>query len=218
MRRILIMTFLIFLVYTGISQDNKKNSISLGFGSVVSTKMDSFSPVIDLSYRRNLTDKLGLNVGYKIKDCSYDKECFDYTLDVYGNNYFYTERPNLLTYSLTVGVSYNLKLYENLYLVPKFDVGLGFSKLTNTRTYSKDGSTSTSLLGGGLTSSIIPSVNIEYNFVKFKIFCSYTYEMLFKTEIIDDFYITIIDVEWLSILTTDYYFLGDFKLGVALKF
>lgn len=42
--------------------------------------------------------------------------------------------------------------------------------------------------------------------------------MLFKTEIIDDFYITIIDVEWLSILTKDYYFLSDFKLGVAFKF
>ena len=40
MKRMLIMTFLIFLVSTGISQDNKKNSISLGFGSVVSDKAD----------------------------------------------------------------------------------------------------------------------------------------------------------------------------------
>ena len=214
----LIMTFLFFLVFTGIAQDNKKNSISLGFGSVVSTKMESFSPVIDLNYRRNLTDKLGLNFGYKFKDCSYDKVCFHYSFDSYGNRYFYIDEPNLLTYSLTVGLTCNLRLYENLYLVPKFDVGLGFSKLTDTTTYSKTGSTYTHLLGGGLTSSIIPSINVEYNFVKFKIFCSYTYEMLFLTEIIDDFYITIIDVHWLSILTTDYYFLGDLKLGVAFKF
>ena len=76
MKRMLIMTFLIFLVSTGISQDNKKNSISLGFGSVVSTKIESFSPVMDVCYRRDFNNGLGINLGYRYKDCNYDEVCF----------------------------------------------------------------------------------------------------------------------------------------------
>lgn len=47
--------------------DNKKNSINLSAGSVVSAKMESFSPAIDLSYRREFFKGLGLNIGYKFK-------------------------------------------------------------------------------------------------------------------------------------------------------
>lgn len=215
MKNILIVLIICAMSLLCEAQDNNKNSISLGFGSVVSTKMESFSPVIDLTYRKDLTDKLGLNIGYKFKDCNYDKVCVQRTIDVYGNLHFYTDSPNLLTHSAIIGLAYKLRLSENIYLVPILDLGLGFSKMTRTWTYSKNGHTGIGSLGRGLTSSINPSINIEYNFKKFKILCSYTYEMLF---VIGEFYKPNLMVHWLDIFTTDYYFLGDFKLGVAYKF
>ena len=63
MKKVLFISFLLIMTFVLNAQDNKRNSISLGFGSVISNKIDSYSPVVDLSYRRNLTDKLGLNVG-----------------------------------------------------------------------------------------------------------------------------------------------------------
>mgnify|MGYP003557289959 FL=1 len=67
MKRMIIITFLFFLVFAGIAQDNKKNSISLGFGSVVSTKIESFSPVMDVCYRRDFNNGLGINFVYRYK-------------------------------------------------------------------------------------------------------------------------------------------------------
>ena len=120
------MTFLIFLVYTGISQDNKKNSISLGFGSVVSTKMDSFSPVIDLNYRRNLTDRLGLNVGYKFKDCSYDT-IYELRSNETISKYTVQYKGVFESNSVYFGLTYNIEIANQLYIVPIFNIGVGYA-------------------------------------------------------------------------------------------
>lgn len=72
MRKALLISFLLMMTFVLNAQDNKKNSISLSTGPVLSNKMESFSPVIDLTYRRNLTDKFGLDVGCKFKGCSCD--------------------------------------------------------------------------------------------------------------------------------------------------
>lgn len=216
MKRVLMMLMFLVLVSSLCSaQSDKRNSISLGLGSVANTRMELFSPVVDLSYRRDFHNGLGLNIGYKFKYCNYDKVCVRYAIDDYGNHHYYTDSPSLLTHSIIIGLAYNLRLCENLYLVPILDLGLGFYKLTNIWAYSKNGYTGIEILDRNLTSSIIPSINIEYNFKRTKIFCSYTYEMLFVTG--EPYKLNNV-VLWLDIYATDYYFLGYFKLGVAYKF
>ncbi|MBQ8223315.1 MAG: hypothetical protein IJZ87_08255 [Bacteroidales bacterium] len=49
MRKALLISFLLMMTFVLNAQDNKKNSISLSAGSVVSNKMESFSLVIDLA-------------------------------------------------------------------------------------------------------------------------------------------------------------------------
>lgn len=216
MRRILIMTFLIFLVYTGISQDNKKNSISLGFGSVVSTKIESFSPVMDVCYRRDFNNGLGINLVYRYKDCNYDEVCFLGYDDNGDISSVRSNKPNLLNKSFIAGLTYNLKIYKDWFIVPMFNIGVGYGVVKNTVTHSWDNSVHTLTLGNGMDISVIPSVNIEYNFNRIRLFCSYSYEMLFEIDR-SRFYMPNIDVDWYTILG-DYYFVGDLKLGVAFKF
>ena len=75
MKRYVLIIMLLCVCFASEAQnDNKKNSISLGFGSVVTTKMESFSPTVDLSYRRDVFKGFGLNVGYKFKGISIN--CF----------------------------------------------------------------------------------------------------------------------------------------------
>ena len=197
MRRMLIMTFLIFLVYTGIAQESqKKNSISLGFGSVVSTKIESFSPVMDVCYRRDFNNGLGINFGYRYKDCNYDKVYF-WGYDDNGDiSSVRSNKLNLLNKSFIAGLTYKLEFYGDWSVVPMFNIGL--------------------TLGNGVDISVIPSVNIEYNFDRIRLFCSYSYEMLFEIDR-DRFYMPVINLDWYAILG-DYYFVGDLKLGVAFKF
>lgn len=216
MKRMLIMTFLIFLVYTGISQDNKKNSISLGFGSVVSTKIESFSPVMDVCYRRDFNNGLGINLGYRYKDCNYDEVCFLVYDDNGDISNVRSNKPNLLNKSFIAGLTYNLKIYKDWFIVPMFNIGVGYGVVKNTVTHSWDNSVHTHSLGNGTDISVIPSVNIEYHFDRIRLFCSYSYEMLFEIDR-GRFYMPNIDVDWYTILG-DYYFVGDLKLGVAFKF
>ena len=216
MKRMLIMTFLIFLVSTGISQDNKKNSISLGFGSVVSTKMDSFSPVIDLNYRRNLTDKLGLNVGYKYKDCSYDTVCqvnSDGVINTWSDIY----KVNSTLGSVYLGLTYNIKIVGNIYIVPQFNVGLGYASQTCYILDNKWIGVPYLERNRGVFAYINPSVNVEYDINRFRIFCSYSYDMSFvKTGFKNPF--TTCDVKPYERIKMNNYFLSDLKLGIAFRF
>ena len=215
MKRMLIMTFLIFLVSTGISQDNKKNSISLGFGSVVSTKMDSFSPVIDLNYRRNLTDRLGLNVGYKFKDCSYDtiyELRSNETISKYTVQYKGVFKSN----SVYFGLTYNIEIANQLYIVPIFNIGVGYAIYDYTIPNQYIGDV-VEYEDCNKFIYINSAVNIEYNVRLFKIFCSYSYDMPF---IKNGFKSPFFDLEARTnrVFKTNYYFLSDLKLGVAFKF
>lgn len=217
MRRMLIMTFLIFLVYTGIAQESqKKNSISLGFGSVVSTKIESFSPVMDVCYRRDFNNGLGINFGYRYKDCNYDKVYF-WGYDDNGDiSSVRSNKLNLLNKSFIAGLTYKLEFYGDWSVVPMFNIGIGYGVVKNTVTHSWDNSVHALTLGNGVDISVIPSVNVEYNFDRIRLFCSYSYEMLFEIDR-DRFYMPVINLDWYAILG-DYYFVGDLKLGVAFKF
>ena len=216
MKRMLIMTFLIFLVSTGISQDNKKNSISLGFGSVVSTKMDSFSPVIDLNYRRNLTDRLGLNVGYKFKDCSYDT-VYQVNSDGVINTWSDIYKVNSTLGSVYLGLTYNIKIVGNIYIVPQFNVGLGYASQTCYILDNKWIGVPYLERNRGVFAYINPSVNVEYDINRFRIFCSYSYDMSFvKTGFKNPF--TTCDVKPYERIKMNNYFLSDFKLGIAFRF
>ena len=216
MKRMLIMTFLIFLVYTGISQDNKKNSISLGFGSVVSNKIDSYSPVVDLSYRRNLTDKLGLNVGCKFKDCSYDT-VYQVNSDGVINTWSDIYKVNSTLGSVYLGLTYNIKIVGNIYIVPQFNVGLGYASQTCYILDNKWIGVPYLERNRGVFAYINPSVNVEYDINRFRIFCSYSYDMPF---IKNGFKSPFFDLEARTnrVFKTNYYFLSDLKLGVAFKF
>ena len=97
-----------------------------------------------------------------------------------------------------------------------FNIGVGYGVLKNTATHSWDNSVYTTSLGNGTNISIIPSINIEYNFDKIRLFCSYSYEMLFIINR-SRFYIPTINVHWYPILA-NYYFVGDFKLGIITIF
>ena len=211
----LIMTFLIFLVSTGISQDNKKNSISLGFGSVVSTKMDSFSPVIDLNYRRNLTDKLGLNVGYKYKDCSYDT-VYQVNSDGVINTWSDIYKVNSTLGSVYLGLTYNIKIVGNIYIVPQFNVGLGYASQTCYILDNKWIGVPYLERNRGVFAYINPSVNVEYDINRFRIFCSYSYDMSFVKTGFNPF--TTCDVKPYERIKMNNYFLSDLKLGVAFRF
>lgn len=215
MKRMLIMTFLIFLVSTGISQDNKKNSISLGFGSVVSTKMDSFSPVIDLNYRRNLTDKLGLNVGYKYKDCSYDT-VYQVNSDGVINTWSDIYKVNSTLGSVYLGLTYNIKIVGNIYIVPQFNVGLGYASQTCYILDNKWIGVPYLERNRGVFAYINPSVNVEYDINRFRIFCSYSYDMSFVKTGFNPF--TTCDVKPYERIKMNNYFLSDLKLGVAFRF
>lgn len=210
------MTFLFFLVFTGIAQDNKKNSISLGLGSVVSTKMESFSPVIDLTYRRNLTDRLGLNVGYKFKDCSYDTVYELRVNEEISPMVPYKYKGVFKSNSVYLGLSYNIKIVDKLYLIPIINIGVGLAIYDYTIPNIYIGEVYTYDMRG-MFFYINPTVNIEYNIGLFKIFCSYSYDRPFiKNGFKSPFY----DSEARSNRTfkTDYYFLSDLKLGVAFRF
>lgn len=215
MKRMLIMTFLIFLVYTGISQDNKRNSISLGFGSVVSNKMDSFSPVIDLNYRRNLTDRLGLNVGYKFKDCSYDT-IYELRSNETISKYTVQYKGVFESNSVYLGLTYNIEIANQLYIVPIFNIGVGYAIYDYTIPNQYIGDV-VEYEDCNKFIYINPAVNIEYNVRLFKIFCSYSYDMPF---IKNGFKSPFFDLEARTnrVFKTNYYFLGDLKLGVAFKF
>ncbi|MBE6342452.1 MAG: hypothetical protein E7065_03565 [Lentimicrobiaceae bacterium] len=216
MKRMLIMTFLIFLVSTGISQDNKKNSISLGFGSVISNKIDSYSPVVDLSYRRNLTDKLGLNVGYKFKDCSYDT-VYQVNSDGVINTWSDIYKVNSTLGSVYLGLTYNIKIVGNIYIVPQFNVGLGYASQTCYILDNKWIGVPYLERNRGVFAYINPSVNVEYDINRFRIFCSYSYDMAFvKTGFKNPF--TTCDVKPYERIKMNNYFLSDLKLGVAFRF
>ena len=197
------------------AQDNKKNSISLGLGSVVSNKMDSYSPVVDVSYRRNLTDKLGLNVGYKFKECSYDTIYpvnSDGIISKLGNVY----KINSTLGSVYLGLTYSIKIVGNLYIVPRFNLGLGYASHT-CYIFSKWMEYTNIEYDYGLFSYINPSVNIEYDINKFRIFCSYSYDLSFvKTGFKNPF--PTCDVKPYESIKMNNYFLSDLKLGVAFRF
>lgn len=216
MKRMLIMTFLIFLVSTGISQDNKKNSISLGFGSVISNKIDSYSPVVDLSYRRNLTDKLGLNVGCKFKDCSYDT-VYQVNSDGVINTWSDIYKVNSTLGSVYLGLTYNIKIVGNIYIVPQFNVGLGYASQTCYILDNKWIGVPYLERNRGVFAYINPSVNVEYDINRFRIFCSYSYDMSFvKTGFKNPF--PTCDVKPYERIKMNNYFLSDLKLGIAYRF
>ena len=215
MKRMIITTFLFFIVFTGIAQDNKKNSISLGFGSVVSTKMESFSPVIDLTYRRNLTDRLGLNVGYKFKDCSYDT-VYQILSDGFIDKWYDFYKINSTLGSVYLGLTYSIKIVGELYIVPQFNIGFGYAYHTcyivnrwAEHIYEEHDQ--------GWFSCINPSVNIEYNIKRFRIFCSYSYDMSFVKTGFENPTLTCDGKPYAKIKMNNY-FLNDFKFGVAFKF
>lgn len=212
MKRILMVLFLVLMSSLCNAQDNKKNSISLGFGSVVSTKMASFSPVIDLNYRRNFKNGFGLNVGYRFKDCNYDK----YNLDVYVDRYPRYNNPILFTNSIIVGLTYNIKLYKDFVIVPMINIGLGHSVIIKTNDPNSMITSRTTVLGRGLGASVIPSINVEYNLDRVKLFCSYDYEMLFAVEFLGFGFYSHLCI--LTPFTITELFLGNFKLGIAFKF
>ena len=89
-------------------------------------------------------------------------------------------------------------------MVPMLSVGTGFASCEEI--YSRNGETSPRFIGSGPTVSIIPAINLEYNFDRIKLFCSYNYDKLFEFWQI---------TKWPDPYN---YFLGDLKLGVALKF
>ena len=96
------------------------------------------------------------------------------------------------------------------------EIGVGYGVVKNTVTHSWDNSVHTHSLGNGTDISVIPSVNIEYHFDRIRLFCSYSYEMLFEIDR-GRFNMPNIDVDWYTILG-DYYFVGDLKLGIAFRF
>ena len=62
MKRVVLIIMLMCVSFTMAAQDDYKNSVSIGLGSVIGTDV-GFSPAVDLRYRKELTDNIGLNVG-----------------------------------------------------------------------------------------------------------------------------------------------------------
>ncbi len=201
MKRVVLIVMLMCVSFTLAAQDDYKNSVSIGLGSVIGTDV-GFSPAVDLRYRKELTDNIGLNVGYSFRYCN---RYHNYKY-IYGGDYTspYYDKAIFLSNSIFVGLSYNLKLYKDLYMVPMFSVGAGFASCEEI--YSKNGEITHRFIGSGPTLSIIPAINLEYNFDRIKLFCSYNYDILFEFWQI---------TKWIDPYN---YFLGDFKLGVAFKF
>lgn len=211
--KILLVLILLCVGFALVAQDNKKNDISISFGSVVSAKMESFSPTVDVSYRRDILKGFGLNVGYRFK--YYDMKGIpiesEDTFPIYHDVYDYNSS------FVYFGIDYRFKI-NNVYIYPQIGVGYNFMKMFPNETngdYSKELSSSGYYKKHkGMT--MFSGVNIGYEFGRFVIFCSYNYDFLHINPDEFKYFYTMNKV--VHIEGGKYYYNGDVKLGVAVKF
>ena len=213
MKRVVLIVMLMCVSFTMAAQDDYKNSVSIGLGSVVSAKMESFSPTVDVSYRRDVLKGLGMNVGYRFKH--YDTKGIpienENTFPIYHDVYDYNSS------SVYFGIDYRFKI-NNICITPLIGAGYDFMKMYPNETngnYSKELSSSGYYKKHkGMT--MFSGINIGYEFERFVIFCSYNYDFpQINTDELNYIY-TMDRVVYIE--GKEYYYNGDIKFGVAFKF
>lgn len=210
----LIALFLL-LVFAGslkAQESQKKNSINLSAGSVVSAKMESFSPAIDLSYRREFFKGLGLNIGYKFK--RYDTQGIPVEHEDLFSTYYDTYDYNSSLFYL--GIDYCVKV-NNIHIIPLIGLGYGSIKMFTNET---NGNYNKKYAQKGWCKDKNPmmflGIKAGYDFDRFTVFCSYNYDFPQINMANLEYEYTMDHVVYIK--NEKYYHNGDFKLGVAFKF
>ena len=190
----------------------KNNSISLSAGSVVSNKIESFSPAIDLNYRRDFFKGLGLSVGYKFK--RYDTQGIPIEHEDIFSTYYDTYDYNSSLFYL--GIDYCFKV-NNIHIIPLIGVGYGSIKMFTNET---NGNYNKKYAKKGWCKDKNPmmflGIKAGYDFDKFMVFCSYNYDFPQINMANLEYEYTMDHVVYIK--NEKYYRNGDFKLGVAFKF
>lgn len=123
-KKIVFICLLMCLCLQGIAQQKEyKNSVYLGFGSIVS-KIDGISPICELQYDRKIWQGLGIHACYKFY--FYDHAMHNESNSDYGGNCYYTD---ITSNAFFMGLSYSQVIVPRLKLVPNIQFGIGHHHL-----------------------------------------------------------------------------------------
>lgn len=204
MKKLLIFScFMAFFLTLSAQTDIKKNAFYLGFGSVVSYKMESFSPAIDFYYNRTLGKGWEFNAGYKFKNYDLNPIPPEHpsSMPIYYQVYDYQ------AHVLFIGMAYAFRV-NHFSLSPMLGTGYGFTKLIANKS-SGDKNIEFPLISLGLS--------LAYNLNSWMFFCSYNYDFpFFSNSKLAQFFSTTDRVIFTK--KTEYYFNSDIKVGIGYKF